>query len=266
MLEAIRMSNIGKTYRTGEVDFEALKGINLSVAKGSFTAIMGPSGSGKSTLMNIIGLLDGFDEGNYELNGSEVTALSDDGLAMRRNRDIGFVFQSFNLLPKLNLLENVELPLIYAAVSRQERRERALAALKDVGLDAWKAHRPTEISGGQKQRVALARAVVTRPAILLADEPTGNLDSQSSSDIMQLIAQLHENGATVVLITHEAEIAAFAQKIITLRDGRIVEERINVPSPAKKDHAEESIVTIENESSPAAVYQDQVATLDGETP
>lgn len=225
MADAIVMRGIRKTYRTGDVAFEALKGIDLSVAKGSFTAIMGPSGSGKSTLMNIIGLLDSFDEGDYILNGSTVLSLSDDALAMRRNRDIGFVFQSFNLLPKLNILENVELPLVYAAVSKQERRERAIKALRDVGLESWLAHKPTEISGGQKQRVALARAMVTAPAILLADEPTGNLDSQSSTDIMQLIAETHQQGATVVLITHEAEIAAYAEKIIVIRDGLIVEEK-----------------------------------------
>ncbi len=225
MADAIVMRGIRKTYRTGDVAFEALKGIDLSVAKGSFTAIMGPSGSGKSTLMNIIGLLDSFDEGEYILNGSTVLSLSDDALAMRRNRDIGFVFQSFNLLPKLNILENVELPLVYAAVSKQERRERAIKALRDVGLESWLVHKPTEISGGQKQRVALARAMVTVPAILLADEPTGNLDSQSSTDIMQLIAETHQQGATVVLITHEAEIAAYAEKIIVIRDGLIVEEK-----------------------------------------
>lgn len=225
MTDTIVMRGIRKTYRTGDVVFEALKGIDLSVAKGSFTAIMGPSGSGKSTLMNIIGLLDSFDEGEYILNGSTVLSLSDDALAMRRNRDIGFVFQSFNLLPKLNILENVELPLVYAAVSKQERRERAIKALRDVGLESWLAHKPTEISGGQKQRVALARAMVTSPAILLADEPTGNLDSQSSTDIMQLIAETHQQGSTVVLITHEAEIAAYAEKIIVIRDGQIVEEK-----------------------------------------
>lgn len=227
MDDAIRMHQIGKTYRTGEVTFEALKSIDLSVAKGSFTAIMGPSGSGKSTLMNIIGLLDSFDDGTYELNGSPVMALGDDELAMRRNRDIGFVFQSFNLLPKLNVLENVELPLVYGAVSRLERRERAMEAIKSVGLESWILHKPTEISGGQKQRVALARAMVTKPAILLADEPTGNLDSQSSKDIMQLISNLHKSGATIVLITHEAEIAAYAERTVVLRDGEIVDDQVN---------------------------------------
>ena len=184
---------------------------------------------------------------------------------MRRNRDIGFVFQSFNLLPKLNLLENVELPLVYAGVPRVERRDRALAALKDVGLDGWRAHKPTEISGGQKQRVALARAVVTRPAILLADEPTGNLDSQSSNDIMHLIAQLHKSGATIVLITHETEIADYAERFIILRDGRIIEDRSNDHSPETSRQKQEPEASVSNEISSTAAEIETIAPFVGET-
>jgi putative ABC transport system ATP-binding protein len=218
----ITVRDIWKTYQTGPVEYTALKGISLDIEPGEFTAIMGPSGSGKSTLMNILGCLDRKDSGTYILNGTSITDLSANALAMIRNREIGFVFQSFNLLPKLNLQENIELPMVYADISRRERSRRALAALEAVGLAPWARHRPNEISGGQKQRVAIARAVVLHPALLMADEPTGNLDSQSSREIMKIFRQLNEDGSTIVLITHEAEIAAYARRIIQFRDGRIV--------------------------------------------
>ncbi len=219
----ITLEGITKVYRTGEVEVAALKGISLHIPEGEFVAIMGPSGSGKSTLMNLIGCLDQPSSGRYILDGYDVSALTDDQLAWIRNRKIGFVFQSYNLIPRASAVHNVEMPLIYAG-DNQQRRERAMAALESVGLLERAGHLPNELSGGQQQRVAVARALVTDPAILLADEPTGNLDSESSLEIMKLLRDLNQQGRTIVLITHEADIAAFAQRVVRMRDGVVVSD------------------------------------------
>ena len=220
----INLHDVWKTYQTGEVSLTALKGIDLQVRRGEFTAIMGPSGSGKSTLMNVIGCLDQKDQGSYELNGIAINELDANELARIRNEEIGFVFQSFNLLSKLNLRENVELPMIYAGIGRKERTHRAMEALRSVGLADWARHKPNEVSGGQKQRAAIARAIVLKPALIMADEPTGNLDSKSSHEIMQLFRELNEAGTTIILITHEADIATYARRIIHFSDGIIARE------------------------------------------
>jgi len=219
----ITLEGIAKVYRTGEVEVVALRGISLHIPEGEFIAIMGPSGSGKSTLMNLIGCLDQPSSGRYVLDGYDVSALTDDQLAWIRNRKIGFVFQSYNLIPRASAVHNVEMPLIYAG-DNQQRRERAMAALESVGLIQRAGHLPSELSGGQQQRVAVARALVTDPAILLADEPTGNLDSESSIEIMKLLRDLNQQGRTIVLITHEPDIAGFAQRVVRLRDGVIVSD------------------------------------------
>jgi len=219
----ITLEGITKVYLAGEVEVVALKGISLHIPEGEFVAIMGPSGSGKSTLMNLIGCLDQPSSGRYILDGYDVSALTDDQLAWIRNRKIGFVFQSYNLIPRASAVHNVEMPLIYAG-DNQQRRERAMAALESVGLLQRASHLPNELSGGQQQRVAVARALVTDPAILLADEPTGNLDSESSIEIMKLLRELNQQGRTIVLITHEPDIAAFAQRVVRLRDGVIVSD------------------------------------------
>jgi putative ABC transport system ATP-binding protein len=219
----ITLEGITKVYRAGEVEVPALRGVSLHIPEGQFVAIMGPSGSGKSTLMNLIGCLDQPSAGRYILDGYDVSNLTEDQLAWIRNRKIGFVFQSFNLIPRVRALHNVEMPLIYAGESRQ-RRARALAALTSVGLEARASHLPNELSGGQQQRVAVARALVTDPAILLADEPTGNLDSESSLEIMRLLRDLNRQGRTIVLITHEPDIAAFAQRVVRLRDGVVLSD------------------------------------------
>jgi putative ABC transport system ATP-binding protein len=217
----IRLKEIRKVYRTGSVEVAALRGVSLTILAGEYVAIMGPSGSGKSTLMHILGCLDVPTSGRYELAGEDASRLSEDELAEIRNRRIGFVFQQFNLLPTLPAWRNVELPLCYAGVPRAERRERAMAALERVGLGDRVEHRPGELSGGQQQRVAVARALVTDPALILADEPTGNLDSASTADVLDLFSQLHGAGRTVVLITHEDEVAAAARRVVRIRDGRV---------------------------------------------
>ena len=219
----ITLEGITKVYLAGEVEVAALKGISLHIPEGEFVTIMGPSGSGKSTVMNLIGCLDQPSSGRYILDGYDVSALTDDQLAWIRNRKIGFVFQSYNLIPRASAVHNVEMPLIYAG-DNQQRRERAMAALESVGLLQRASHLPNELSGGQQQRVAVARALVTDPAILLADEPTGNLDSESSLEIMKLLRELNQHGRTIVLITHEPDIAAFAQRVVRLRDGVIVSD------------------------------------------
>ena len=220
----ITLEGVTKIYHAGEVEVPALKGLSLHIPEGEFIAIMGPSGSGKSTLMNLIGCLDQPSSGRYILDGYDVSALSDDQLAWIRNRKIGFVFQSFNLIPRASAVHNVEMPLIYAG-DNQQRRERAMAALESVGMLDRASHLPNELSGGQQQRVAVARALVTDPAILLADEPTGNLDSESSLEIMKMLRDLNRQGRTIVLITHEADIASFASRVVRLRDGVIVSDQ-----------------------------------------
>jgi putative ABC transport system ATP-binding protein len=223
--EVLRVAGLERRYDMGGEVVHALRGVSLTIRRNEYVAIMGPSGSGKSTMMNILGCLDTPDAGEYWLNGEEVSKLGDDALARVRNREIGFVFQTFNLLPRASALHNVELPLIYAGHSASERRERAEQALVRVGLGERMHHRPNELSGGQRQRVAIARALVNRPSILLADEPTGNLDSTTSEEIMAVFEELHAQGQTVVMVTHEPDIAAYAERIITLRDGKVASDR-----------------------------------------
>ncbi|MBI3998555.1 MAG: ABC transporter ATP-binding protein [Armatimonadetes bacterium] len=221
-MSLIRMTGVEKVYRMDGVEVQALQGISLSIAPGEFVAIMGPSGSGKSTCMNIMGCLDRPTAGTYLLDGTDVSTLDDVALARLRNRRLGFVFQSFNLLPRTSAVENVELPMIYAGTP--DRRAKALAALEAVGLRARAGHLPTQLSGGEQQRVAIARALVVSPSIILADEPTGNLDSTTAGEIMTLLDRLCSQGITIVLITHEAEIAAHARRLIQFRDGRVVRD------------------------------------------
>ena len=224
----IDIQGITKTYVNGKLSVPVLHGIDLQVNKGEFVSIMGPSGSGKSTFMNILGCLDRPTTGSYRLNGDEVATLSDDELAFVRNKQIGFVFQSFNLLTKLTALENVALPMIYAGMDKKSRNERAAALLSSVGLGERMDHLPSELSGGQRQRVAIARALANNPAIIMADEPTGNLDSKSTIDVMNIFRGLYDEGRTIILVTHEPEIATYASRNVLLRDGLIVEDSRNL--------------------------------------
>jgi putative ABC transport system ATP-binding protein len=222
----IRTFDLWKTYQMGDQTIHAVSGVDIEIKRGEYVAIMGPSGSGKSTLMNLIGCLDTPSNGEYYINGQLVSSLSDDDLARIRNKEIGFVFQTFNLLPRASALHNVELPLIYAGISASERLSNAETALKQVDLAHRMHHKPNELSGGQRQRVAIARALVNTPSILLADEPTGNLDSATGVEIMALFARLHEQGNTIVLVTHEHDIALHARRIIYVRDGKVAKDEI----------------------------------------
>ncbi len=223
----ISLKGIYKIYHMGEITINALDGVDEVIEEGEYVAIMGPSGSGKSTLMNVIGCLDTPSEGDYILNGQEVGHMKDDELAEIRNREIGFVFQSFNLLPRSTALDNVALPLVYAGIGKKERLERAKISLEKVGLGDRLDHKPSELSGGQRQRVAIARALVNEPSIVLADEPTGNLDSSSSTEIMEIFDAIHNEGNTVIMVTHEEDIAARASRIIRMMDGKIAHESVS---------------------------------------
>jgi putative ABC transport system ATP-binding protein len=229
----IDITNIKKYYKVGTVIVKALEGVSLQIHKNEYVAIMGPSGSGKSTLMNILGCLDTPTEGTYVLNGTDVSKLEDDSLAEIRNKEIGFVFQTFNLLPRYSALENVTLPLIYAGIPKQERVKMAEHTLNTVGLGDRIEHKPNELSGGQRQRVAVARALVNSPSIILADEPTGNLDSKTSIDIMNLFEDIFDQGNTIIVVTHEEEIARHARRIVRLRDGLIESDELN-PNPVRR--------------------------------
>ena len=226
-MEVIKIEGIKKIYTLGTQTVKALDGVSISINRNEYVAIMGPSGSGKSTLMNILGCLDTPTEGNYLLNGTDVSNMDDNELSEVRNREIGFIFQSFNLLPRYNAMENVALPLIYSGIPRSEREQRAVEALNNVGLGDRTEHRPSELSGGQRQRVAIARALINKPSIVLADEPTGNLDTKTSIDIMQLFEQIYKSGNTVIIVTHEEDIANYARRIIRLRDGKIESDTEN---------------------------------------
>lgn len=227
MKEVIRLNDIKKSYYLGKQELPVLKGINLLIAANEYVALMGPSGSGKSTLMNILGCLDTPSSGQYILNGKDVSRMEDDELADTRNVEIGFVFQQFNLLPRLTAWENVALPLIYSGASKKEREERARDILNKVGLSDRANHKPNELSGGQSQRVAIARALVNNPSLMLADEPTGNLDTKTSIEIMDLFGQIHANGNTVVLVTHEEDIAKYTHRIVKIRDGNVESDTVN---------------------------------------
>ena len=223
----LEIKNLKKSYFLGNTPVPVIHGINMHIKRNEYVSIMGPSGSGKSTLMNILGCLDTATSGHYYLNGIDVSTLSDDELSVMRNKEIGFIFQSFNLLPRLDAIQNVELPLIYSGIPRHERRERALNALEKVDLSDRVNHKPTELSGGQRQRVAVARALVTNPGILLADEPTGALDSKTGIEIMRLFDELHKEGNTIILITHEQGVASYAHRNIYLKDGMIHSDESN---------------------------------------
>jgi len=225
--DLIRLAGVTKTYDAGELAVQALRGIDLAIEKGQMAAIVGPSGSGKSTLMHILGCLDGPTSGSYLLEGQDVSAMSSFQLAGVRNRKIGFVFQTFNLLPKASLLRNVELPLLYAGIGGAERRDRARAALDRVGLGDRAKHRPAELSGGQRQRAAIARALVNAPSLILADEPTGNLDSKTGLEILRIFHEMHARGETIVIVTHDPKIAEQCQRVVQIVDGRIEDDRLN---------------------------------------
>ncbi|MCO4291554.1 ABC transporter ATP-binding protein [Solitalea sp. MAHUQ-68] len=227
MSALISITDIGKKYVIGSEVIHALNSVTMTINKGEFVALMGPSGSGKSTLMNILGCLDTPTKGQYVLNGTDVSRMTDDELAEVRNKEIGFVFQTFNLLPRSSSLDNVALPLVYAGIKKEERNARAQKALEDVGLGNRVSHKPNELSGGQRQRVAVARALVNNPSIILADEPTGNLDTKTSIEIMGLVEEIHKKGNTIILVTHEEDIAQHAHRIIRLRDGLIEDDYLN---------------------------------------
>jgi len=229
----LHLENITKVYTMGDVEVHALRGVSLAIEEGEFVAIMGASGSGKSTFMNIIGCLDRPTAGRYRLAGEEVSQLDRNALAERRNQVLGFVFQNFNLLSRTSALENVELPLIYAGMSTRERHERALAALTRVGLGERSQHHPNQMSGGQQQRVAIARALVSHPKVILADEPTGNLDSVTSNEVMAIFQQLRSTGITIVLVTHEPDIASFAARVVVLKDGHLLSDHRQTPRSAE---------------------------------
>ena len=229
MKEIIRTDELTKTYQMGSEQIHALQGVSFSVSENEYVALMGPSGSGKSTLMNLLGCLDTPTSGSYSLAGERVDRMTDADLAKVRNSRIGFVFQTFNLMPRLSALENVALPLVYAGLSRSERNDRAAAMLENVGLGDRMHHKPNELSGGQRQRVAVGRALINNPSIILADEPTGNLDTKTSLEIMALFNEIHERGNTVILVTHEPDIAEYAHRVVRMRDGRIESDERQVP-------------------------------------
>ena len=226
-MSLLELNKIGKKYRIGTEEINALHSIDLKIEKGEYVALMGPSGSGKSTLMNIVGCLDTPSYGQYSLNGKEVSKMSEDELAEIRNKEIGFIFQTFNLVPRSNALDNVALPLVYAGIKKGERLKRAQQTLVDVGLGDRISHKPNELSGGQRQRVAVARALVNNPSIILADEPTGNLDSKTSEEIMALFREIHKQGNTIIVVTHEEEIAQHAMRIVRIKDGMIESDQLN---------------------------------------